>query len=412
MHPVRAVSALIVCAGLAGLLLPSCNQGKLVAKSGLRGGMNYMQPLRWRMTMRYRVQEILPDNPFLRERPSEFDPKIPAVGRGTYEVWLLGPREGEEIRDVKLCYAQPEPTLVTDGANDTTFYYYDLSPDGNLPLEASIAVQWEFLTFERYAHWDGMPTGDYDKGSELYRRYTSQEDPIVVFPEMEKLAKDIVKRNGDDHMKTALACYNHVLAHYDYDFAQSFYIAYCGMAKTIDSYRCWQNRAGQCDEFANVVCSMLRSCGIPSRPVYGIAHSAVNLNDLAKSMGYDLPDNVFPNDFTLLPGGHAWAEFYLPEVGWIPLDPTWGMYSVDDTIDPQMSPLANLREISWGDYYFGKSDAYRITLGKNWHVRLTPPPKTPGAEREELWHIGYADRSSGVRDIVYGWEGIPALRGG
>ena len=389
MYSVRAICALILCASLAGLLLlPSCNQGQLAAKGGLKGGMNYMQPLRWRMTMRYRVREIQPDN---------------AKFTVAQNIWSIPiPRSGSvSIRD-----AVP----VTTG--NQVIESHDLSPDGNLPLEASIAVRWEFITFERYAHWDGMPTGEYDKGSELYRRYTSQEDPIVVFPEMENLARDIVKRNGDDHVKTALACYNHVLAHYDYDFAQSFYIAYCGMTKTIDSYRCWQNRAGQCDEFANVVCSMLRSCGIPSRPVYGIAHSAVNLNDLAKSMGYDLPENVFPDDYTLLPGGHAWAEFYLPEVGWIPLDPTWGMYSVEDTIDHKMSPLANLREISWGDYYFGKSDAFRITLGKNWHVKLTPPPKTPGAEREELWHIGYVDRSSGVRDVVYGWEGLPALRGG
>ena len=51
MLSVRAICVLILCAAPAGLLLlPSCNQGKLVAEGGLKGGMNYMQPLRWRMT--------------------------------------------------------------------------------------------------------------------------------------------------------------------------------------------------------------------------------------------------------------------------------------------------------------------------------------------------------------------------
>ena len=132
-----------------------------------------------------------------------------------------------------------------------------------------------------------------------------------------------------------------------------------------------------------------------------------NLEYIEKNEDVDGPFDVTQLMYSFLMSVIQKCEDTGLYVGHVPDIP--GAHSQGETHE---EPLANLREISWGDYYFGKSDAFRITLGKNWHVKLTPPPKTPGAEREELWHIGYVDRSSGVRDVVYGWEGIPALRGG
>lgn len=361
-----------------------------------------MQPYRWRLTYKYRVQEITPNRPFIHERPAGYDPSIPAVGPGTYEVWMVGPREGDEVRDVKLTMTTPEPTSVGPSDGGIDMYYYDFAPDGNLPREIQAMVQWEFVTFECYTYWDGMPHVKYDKSSELYKRYTKEEPPIDFSKVMMKEAKKCIpKDNPDDYVKTAMNCYNDVVCNFSYDNLQTLYVIYTGLEPMHNASLCWSNKTGQCDEFANVVCSLLRCAGIPSRPVAGLVHQIDRL---------DQDDPMSEPIFAV--AGHAWAEFYLPEVGWVPLDPTWGMAKSNDTVEPYYSMMGCAREIPNVDYYFGKHDPWRVAMFKGWNTKLNPLPKTPGAEDTEKWFIGCTDRSSGIRDLTYGWKGVPAMKSG
>jgi transglutaminase-like putative cysteine protease len=53
---------------------------------------------------------------------------------------------------------------------------------------------------------------------------------------------------------------------------------------------------------------------------------------------------------------HVWAEFYLENIGWIPVDPTIG----------QSQPAKH-------DYYFGSMDNQRVILSKGFNIPLNPP---------------------------------------
>ena len=71
--------------------------------------------------------------------------------------------------------------------------------------------------------------------------------------------------------------------------------------------------AGVCQDFAHVLLGVLRKRGIPARYV----------------SGYLVPQNKGNPDAKLeeVIGGqasHAWAEAYIPDIGWMPLDPTLG----------------------------------------------------------------------------------------
>ena len=71
--------------------------------------------------------------------------------------------------------------------------------------------------------------------------------------------------------------------------------------------------AGVCQDFAHVLLGVLRKRGIPARYV----------------SGYLVPHNEANPDAKLeeVIGGqasHAWAEAYIPDRGWMPLDPTLG----------------------------------------------------------------------------------------
>jgi transglutaminase-like putative cysteine protease len=60
------------------------------------------------------------------------------------------------------------------------------------------------------------------------------------------------------------------------------------------------NRRGDCSEYTDLAIALARAAGIPARALYG--------------WGYYENENV---------RGHAWLEFYFPNRGWQPADPTW-----------------------------------------------------------------------------------------
>ena len=70
-----------------------------------------------------------------------------------------------------------------------------------------------------------------------------------------------------------------------------------------------QTKTGDCTEFSNLFVAMARAAGIPAKvvsgtgflPLYSIGGQSVDFNEV----------------------GHAWAIFYLPGYGWIPVDATW-----------------------------------------------------------------------------------------
>ncbi len=63
----------------------------------------------------------------------------------------------------------------------------------------------------------------------------------------------------------------------------------------------YENRRGVCVEYANLLSSMLKMSGIPTRYIVGYAYSAVESKLI----------------------GHTWVEVLASDGSWIPLDPTW-----------------------------------------------------------------------------------------
>jgi hypothetical protein len=74
------------------------------------------------------------------------------------------------------------------------------------------------------------------------------------------------------------------------------------------AYFLFQSRSGSCEHFASALVLLLRSLGIPARPVNG----------------YVLEEwNEFGNFFTVRQSdAHSWAEVFYPERGWTTVDPT------------------------------------------------------------------------------------------
>jgi transglutaminase-like putative cysteine protease len=77
--------------------------------------------------------------------------------------------------------------------------------------------------------------------------------------------------------------------------------------------------AGVCQDFAHLLLGVVRKKGLPARYVSGYLVPAATLES-AKGITSKSMEEVIGGQ-----ASHAWAEVYLPESGWISLDPTLGM---------------------------------------------------------------------------------------
>jgi hypothetical protein len=102
----------------------------------------------------------------------------------------------------------------------------------------------------------------------------------------------------------------------------------------------FQSRRGSCEHFASTMVLMLRSLGIPARPVNG----------------YILDEwNEFGGYFTVRQShAHSWAEVFLPNKGWTTFDPTPpAIYSRPTAFLTQdMEELWNWFEAFWLEYVY------------------------------------------------------------
>lgn len=70
---------------------------------------------------------------------------------------------------------------------------------------------------------------------------------------------------------------------------------------------------GVCYEYSTLMVALLRSSGVPARMVQGYKVDYHNITKMPK---------LADGRINLVDSAHAWVEFYLPGIGWIPSEPT------------------------------------------------------------------------------------------
>ncbi len=98
-----------------------------------------------------------------------------------------------------------------------------------------------------------------------------------------------------------------------------------------------QSKRGNCTDFHSLFIGMMRAAGIPAR----------------FEIGFPLPPDKREG---AIGGYHCWAQFYIPRMGWIPVDSS----------EAWKNPQAR-------DYFFGALDEHRVlfTIGRD--IMLDPP---------------------------------------
>lgn len=83
----------------------------------------------------------------------------------------------------------------------------------------------------------------------------------------------------------------------------------------------YQTKKGVCRDYAELMVTLLRIQNIPARIVNGFALKSVRpeKGDIFMFHTYWQNESFGGNNL----GFHSWIEYYVPNLGWLPCDPTW-----------------------------------------------------------------------------------------
>ncbi|MGC9443698.1 MAG: transglutaminase domain-containing protein [Candidatus Methanospirareceae archaeon] len=241
-------------------------------------------------------------------------------------VYVPIPTEWESQRDVELILLSPDGDISSKNIYGK---YINFNKDNLKNNMLSTKQIFKFNTYETITNTKVDNVQNYNTSSVIYSEYTKHENKI----ERDFFVDKIQEIVGDEEnpIKRARKIYDYVIGS----------VRYKSQGGVLRGAKyCYENKEGECGDYSALFVAMCRAEGIPARPVVGF-----------------WADSAYGNE-------HVWAEFYVQDIGWIPVDPTIGQQSEEER-----------------EYYFGNMDNKRLIMSKGYNVPFD-------AGTADLFHIG------------------------
>ena len=215
-------------------------------------------------------------------------PHIPKTAKGL-STWIPLPQSDDfqVISNIKIeC---PVPYTID---RETTYNnkFLNILINKNIPDSLNIRITFNAQRKIR----NGVPTSHLPLPiKNLSSKYLLPNNLIPVDGQIKKESKKVTL-NAKSDMDRVRAIYDHIVKTVTYDKSGT------GWGRGDALYAC-NVRAGNCTDFHSLFIGMCRSIDIPARFI----------------IGFPLPEKEIEGEIS---GYHCWAEFFINEVGWIPVD--------------------------------------------------------------------------------------------
>ena len=271
------------------------------------------------------------------------------------ELWLPVPRTDTYQRVTSADISSPvQLAQAEDAVHGNHMLHGTVSGSSD---EQTISVRYEIERFlRRDPSLDPKPQIEAVSEAELARFLAADSHVPVDGPVVEEAVQKISMRAPP--RERARQIFENLLATLDYDSAG------CTPERADQlgnlAVACDMKR-GTCTEFHGLFVAHARALKLPARFAFGF-------NIPRKAEGY-------------IAGYHCWAEVFLPEVGWFPVDVSeaWKRQ------DPQER-----------SFYFGNLDANRVQFTTGRDVSLVPPQRTGPVDKFIFPH---AEGPHGKEDV-------------
>lgn len=201
--------------------------------------------------------------------------------------------------------------------NENVYAYWNIEeiPTGQF---FTVNINYHILAFNVGFLINSSLVGSYNENSPIYQEHTIPEHLIESNNTLIATTAQNVVGEETNPQEMALKIYEFVVDRLTYE------------AQLEEQGAIWalQNRKGDCSEYSYLFVALSRAVGIPSRVLAGFA---------------------FNNYVQSLSDGHMWAEYYLENYGWVPVDAGWSMF--DELDGRHFASLLGEFEISEAPLY-------------------------------------------------------------
>jgi len=190
-----------------------------------------------------------------------------------------------------------------------------LSQDETLTLDQKYNITLNEIRFTDIQTGD---IGSYNPGDEIHILYNVTE----IFyecnnPTLRDRSNNIVSTENNT-VEKARKIFNWIVNNIDYQL----------QTNEIGALEAYNQRSGDCSDLSDLMITLLRIQSIPARKVVGFlitnnpSHNPKVGNKYIFDLNYDGATQSISSTNEIL--AHAWVEYYVPDIGWIACDPTWG----------------------------------------------------------------------------------------
>jgi hypothetical protein len=230
-------------------------------------------------------------------------------------VYIPTPTEWDSQKNVTLIAHSPDGNISSD-KNYGKYIYFDRNDLINNAL--STKQEFTFVVYEITTNTKVENVVEYNNESPLFIEYTKHENKIEKNYFVDKI--QVIVGDEENPIKRARRIYDYVIDSVSYE-------SQGGVLQ--GAKYCYENKEGECGDSSALFIAMCRAAGIPARPVVGF-----------------WADPAYGS-------AHVWAEFYVQDIGWIPVDPTIGQQSKEKR-----------------EYYFGNMDNKRLIMSKAYNIQF------------------------------------------
>ncbi len=246
-----------------------------------------------------------------------------------FKVARLNDRQPNSVI-TQYCPPYQETQLLynsTTGWDDIKFEHLDkfnntydlfnttLNIDETLTLDQKYNITLNAIRFDDIQDED---IGTYNPGDKIHSLYNITEIFYECHnPTLVTLSNSIVNPL-DNPVEKAGDIFNWIINNIDYQ----------AQTNEIGALEAYNQRKGDCSDFSDLMITLLRIQSIPARKVTGFlitnnpSHNPKVGNKYIFDLNYDGATKSASSTNEIL--GHAWVEYYIPDIGWIACDPTWG----------------------------------------------------------------------------------------
>ncbi len=252
--------------------------------------------------------------------------------------WLPYPRAYPFQADIHFIGASSSPIWVAQPESPIRSVYLEQPAVQDSPTV--FQIQYAYRMYSVNSRPEPSRIEPYKKESSIYRDFTREEPPHVVFTEeLVNLAHKIVGKESNP-LKQAKLIYLWIGKYIQYSFANEY-----STIPNISMYT-FTHHYGDCGQEALLFITLARILGIPAR---------------------------WQSGWYIMPGGesiHDWAEAYFEPYGWIPVEPYMGIW-----INQYAATFSPEQKRSLTDFYFGGLDHFRLIFNAAHGQKLFPPKK-------------------------------------